>query len=278
MTKKLSLLIFCAIFSMFFVISCSSDDEEDMVVDTEGNSSENDDQNGNNNGDNADENGSENNQNSENTNENTDNSDQNDNDINENNNDVDENTVDNDPNGTGDNENNGVNDSEIGDDSDNGDSQQSDADADTGDTGSNQGDDGNLSNSDASQTAQPGKIGAACTDDDQCTQTYGSGDSSQEALCLFESSDGFPGGYCSFLSTGYEEDICGSTGEVFYNFGGESLSGTGLCLHRCTQPSDCRKGYRCSNKIHACLPDCNKTGYKCVYGQCDTTDGVCVKK
>ena len=154
-----------------------------------------------------------------------------------------------------------------------------DTDADTdADTSADTGDDSNLNNGDTSgNQAQSGKVGAACTKDSQCTQTYGSGDSGQEAVCLFESSDGFPGGYCSFLGDGTDSAACSNTGELFYNFGG-GWGGDGLCLHRCTKPSDCRKGYRCSNKVHACLPDCKASGYECVYGQCDQTDGVCVKK
>ena len=53
----------------------------------------------------------------------------------------------------------------------------------------------NLNTGDESgNQAQSGEIGAACTNDSQCTQTYGSGDSAQTATCLF-SSEGFPGGY-----------------------------------------------------------------------------------
>ena len=268
MTKKFAVIILCALFSMCFFVSCGSDDEEDIVSNT--------DQNGNENGENADENGSGNNQNGENTNENADNSGQNgndinenNNDVNENNNDVDENTVDNDPNGNGDNENNGVNDNENGDDSDNGDSQQPDADVDTGDTGSNQGDDGNLSNSDANQTAQPGSVGAACTKHTDC-KDYG-GDDGTEGTCL---TDGFPGGYCTFNSDESEHVACDKSNEV-YHTSSQSSWFDGYCYHRCTKPSDCRKGYRCSNKIHACLPDCEQNN--CIDNTvCDATDKVCL--
>lgn len=272
MTKKFAVIILCALFSMCFFVSCGSDDEEDIVSNT--------DQNGNENGENADENGSGNNQNGENTNENADNSGQNDNDINENNNDVnennndvDENTVDNDPNGNGDNENNGVNDNENGDDSDNGDSQQPDADVDTGDTGSNQGDDGNLSNSDANQTAQPGSVGAPCSSENDCKGSFGSGDSEQTPSCL-DTGDGFPNGYCTYISDA-EAKACNNLNEIHYGYNAYE---DGYCYHRCSKPSDCRKGYRCSNKVHACMPDCKAPGYECyMNGVCDETDGVCLK-
>ena len=146
--------------------------------------------------------------------------------------------------------------------------------ADTTDTGADTGDDSNLNTGDTSgNQAQSGQIGAACTKDSQCTQKYNNGD--QEANCLFES-DGFPGGYCTFFGDGTDSAACNSTGELFYNFGG-GWGGNGLCLHRCTKPSDCRVGYRCSNKVKACLPNCNIDGYECFHGVCDHTEGVCVK-
>ena len=146
--------------------------------------------------------------------------------------------------------------------------------SDTTDTGADTGDDSNLNTGDTSgNQAQSGNIGAACTRDNQCTQKYNNGD--QEANCLFES-DGFPGGYCTFFGDGTDSAACDNTGELFYNFGG-SWGGNGLCLHRCTKTSDCRPGYRCSNKVKACLPNCNIDGYECFHGVCDHTEGVCVK-
>ena len=134
----------------------------------------------------------------------------------------------------------------------------------------------NLNTGDESgNQAQSGKIGAACTSHSQCTQTYGSGDSAQTATCLTQSGDGFPGGYCTFFGDLTDSAACDSTEELFYNFGGSW--GSGLCLHKCTKPSDCRAGYRCSDKIQACLPDCTTAGYECMYGTCDQTDGVCLK-
>jgi len=141
-------------------------------------------------------------------------------------------------------------------------------DTDTGDTTPDTGDDSNLNTGDTSgNQAQAEEVGAACTSDSQCTN-----DDDQDATCL-TSDDGFPGGYCTFFGDETDSAACSSTGELFYNFGGN-----GLCLHKCTKPSDCRQDYRCSNKIQACLPDCKTVGYECVYGECDQTDGVCLKK
>ena len=135
----------------------------------------------------------------------------------------------------------------------------------------------NLNTGDTSgNQALSGKIGATCTEDSQCTQTYG-GDDGQIAMCLLELSEGFPDGYCTFLGDDSDHAACDSTDELFYNFGG-NYGGNGLCLHKCTKPSDCRENYRCSNKIKACLPNCKTDGYQCFLGVCDQTDGVCVKK
>lgn len=146
--------------------------------------------------------------------------------------------------------------------------------ADTGaDTGS-EGDDSNLNTGDTSgNQAQSGKVGAPCTSDSQCTQTYGSGDSGQDAFCLTANDSYFPapGGYCSFMCDSTDHKACDNAGGVYHGYNGW---GDGYCFHKCTKPSDCRVGYRCSNKIHACLPDCAETG--CTAGTCDATDKVCL--
>ena len=284
MTKKFAVIILCALFSMCFFVSCGSDDEEDIVSNTDQNGNENG-ENGSNNGDNGTNNG----ENGGNTDTGTDSGTDSGADTaadtgSDTGTDTGADTgSDSGDSGTDTGADSGADSGDSGTDTgaDSG-ADSGDSGTDTGaDSGADTGDDGNLSNSDANQTAQSGKIGAACTSDSQCKQTYGSGDDEQKANCLFESSNGFPGGYCSFLTTGYEEGACNSTGEVFYNFGNSpdsiSSSGNGLCLHRCTKPSDCRKGYRCSNKIHACLPNCKVAGYECMYGKCDETEGVCLK-
>jgi len=159
--------------------------------------------------------------------------------------------------------------------------------ADTGDTGADTGDTGadtgadtgseggdNLNTGDTSgNQAQSGKVGAPCTSDSQCTQTYGSGDSGQEAFCLTANDSYFPapGGYCTFNCDSTDYQACSSAGGVYHGYNGW---GDGYCFHKCTKPSDCRVGYRCSNKIHACLPDCAETG--CTAGTCDETDKVCL--
>ncbi len=133
----------------------------------------------------------------------------------------------------------------------------------------------NLNTGDTSgNQAQSGKVGAACTSDSQCSQTYGSGDDGQEAFCLTQSGDGFPGGYCSFMCDMTDHAACDNAGGV-YHANSQGSWGDGYCYHKCTKPSDCRTGYRCSNKIHACLPDCEVN--ECVYNTvCDETDKVCL--
>ena len=140
-------------------------------------------------------------------------------------------------------------------------------------TNPGEGDD-NLNTGDTSgNQAQSGKVGAACTSDSQCTQTYGSGDSGQEAFCLTANDSYFPapGGYCSFMCDATDYQACSNAGGVYHGY---NSWGDGYCFHKCTKPSDCRVGYRCSNKIHACLPDCATTG--CKTGTCDATDKVCL--
>lgn len=161
------------------------------------------------------------------------------------------------------------------------DADTTDSGADTTDTGSDTGADtgseggDNLNTGDTSgNQAQSGKVGAACTSDSQCTQTYGSGDSGQEAFCLTQSGDGFPGGYCSFMCDMTDHAACDNAGGV-YHANSQGSWGDGYCYYKCTKPSDCRVGYRCSNKIHACLPDCEVN--ECVYNTvCDETDKVCL--
>lgn len=133
----------------------------------------------------------------------------------------------------------------------------------------------NLNTGDTSgNQAQSGKVGAPCNSDSQCTQTYGSGDSGQDPLCLTSNDIAFPSpnGYCSFLCDFTDTGACDSAGELCYLYSNYN----GVCLHKCTKPSDCRVGYRCSNTVHACLPDCANS--ECKTGACDPTDKVCLKE
>lgn len=147
-----------------------------------------------------------------------------------------------------------------------------DTDTDTdADTSADTGDDSNLNNGDTSgNQAQSGKVGAACTKDSQCNQTGGD---DQESFCLTENNTYFPavGGYCTFNCDSTDHKACDEAGEVYHGY---NSWGDGYCFHRCSKPSDCRVGYRCSNKIHACLPDCANKG--CETGTCDATDKVCL--
>ena len=153
------------------------------------------------------------------------------------------------------------------------DTTDSDADTDTtADTGSEGGDNLNTGDTSGNQ-AQSGATGAPCSDDDDCQGSYGSGDDGQIAICLTANDSYFPapGGYCSFMCDATDHAACDNAGGVYHGYNGW---GDGYCFHKCTKPSDCRVGYRCSNKINACLPDCAETG--CTAGTCDETDKVCL--
>lgn len=260
MTRKLSLIIFCAIFSMFFFISCGSDDDED-AVDTETGDTQSDtqpdtqsDTDADTNADTADSNADTADTNADTTDSGSDTTDT-----------VADTAADTDSD----------TDADTG--SDTAADTGSDTDADTGsDTGADTGAEGgdNLNTGDTSgNQAGKGKTGAPCSDDDDCTSTYGSGDDGQIAICLSANDSYFPapGGYCSFMCDATDHKACDNAGGVYHSYGSW---GDGYCFHKCTKPSDCRVGYRCSNKIHACLPDCAETG--CVTGDCDETDKVCL--
>ena len=134
----------------------------------------------------------------------------------------------------------------------------------------------NLNTGDTSgNQAQAGKVGAACTIDDNCTETYQNtfdpeDTYKQVAVCQ---TNGFPNGYCTFMCDPTDQKACDSVGETCYIYN-NIFGGDGFCFHKCTKPSDCRAGYRCSNTIKACLPDCAENG--CEHGTCDATDKVCL--
>lgn len=138
----------------------------------------------------------------------------------------------------------------------------------------NPGEGGDDSDPSGNQT-KDGAVGAACTRDEDCTGTYSGtygGDSyEQEAICLTQSGDGFPGGYCSFMCDSTDHQACDKAGGVYHGYNGW---GDGFCYSRCNQTSDCRDGYICSEKIHACMPNCEVN--ECVIGNCDETDKVCL--
>ena len=146
-------------------------------------------------------------------------------------------------------------------------------------TNPGEGSDGNLNTGDTSgNQAATGATGAACNSDSQCNATYsgsfGGEDFDQEAFCLTANDNYFPapGGYCTLSCDTYDQGACNSVNGVCYLYS----TYNGYCFHKCTKPSDCRVGYRCSTKIHACMPDCATAG--CKTGVCDETDNVCVKE
>jgi len=86
---------------------------------------------------------------------------------------------------------------------------------------------------------------------------------------------GYPGGYCSFMcdSSVAMNYGCNGFGGVYYGYG---TLGDGYCFHPCDDPTDCRVGYRCSQTVGACMPDCAVDA--CVLGTCDETEKVCLDK
>lgn len=131
----------------------------------------------------------------------------------------------------------------------------------------------NLNTGDISgDQAEAGKPGAICTKDEDCTNWAGT--EPQDAICLLPS-EGYPGGYCSFMCDGSVAMNygCNGYGGIYYGFG---KFGDGYCFHRCDDPTDCRVGYRCSKSVGACMPDCAVDA--CSLGTCDETEKVCLDK
>ncbi|HQI03721.1 MAG TPA: hypothetical protein PL195_00515 [bacterium] len=131
----------------------------------------------------------------------------------------------------------------------------------------------NLNTGDTSGTqAATGKSGAPCTKDEDCTNWTGTDE--QYAICLLPT-EGYPGGYCSFMcdSSVALNYGCNGFGGVYYGYG---TLGDGYCFHPCDDPTDCRVGYRCSQTVGACMPDCAVDA--CVLGTCDETEKVCLDK
>ena len=245
--KKLSLIALFALFSMFFLVSCVSDDDEEEAVDTGTGDTQSD-------------------TGADTTDSGTDTTD------------TGADTTDSgaDTTDTGaDTTDTGADTTDTGADTTDSGTDTTDTGADTTDSGADsgsEGDDSNLNTGDTSgNQAAKGAVGAACTSDSDCKGSYGSGDDEHTPSCL-AAKEGFTGGYCSYFSD--DGKACSNAGETHYEY---NSWGDGFCYHKCTKPSDCRVGYRCSNKAHLCMPDCKKAGYECFYGECDQTDGVCLK-
>jgi hypothetical protein len=132
----------------------------------------------------------------------------------------------------------------------------------------------NLNTGDTSgQQAMPGNPGAACTKDEDCNNWAGTGnDDEQYAICLLPA-EGYPQGYCSFMcdSSVALNHGCNGYNGVYYGWG---TYGDGYCFHPCDDPNDCRVGYRCSQTVGACMPDCEVDA--CQKGACDETEKVCL--
>lgn len=112
--------------------------------------------------------------------------------------------------------------------------------------------------------------GSACSKDDDCDSSGGEED--QAPICLL-AGEGFPGGYCSFLT-----DNGTSTNYGCNAFNGKHVPlnagfGDGYCAHICADSRDCRVGYRCVSA--SCQPDCARPDYTCWMGQCSATKKVC---
>ena len=230
MTKKLCLIAFCAMFSMFFVISCGSDEEDDAVNTETGDT-----------------------QSDTGTTDPTDSTD----------------TTDAaDPTNSEDQTNPTDDPTNPADDPAEEPTNPTDP---TDPTNPGEGDDSDPNGN----QAQDGAVGAACTRDEDCSGTYsgtyGGESYEQEAVCLTQSGDGFPGGYCSFMCDSTDHQACDKAGGVYHGYNGW---GDGYCYSRCSQTSDCREGYICSEKIHACMPNCEVN--ECVIGNCDETEKVCL--
>jgi len=132
----------------------------------------------------------------------------------------------------------------------------------------------NLNTGDISgQQALAGNPGFACTKDSDCNDWAGTGnDDSQLAICLLPA-EGYPLGYCSFMcdSSVNLNHGCNGYNGVYHGWG---TYGDGYCFHACDDPNDCRVGYRCSQTVGACMPDCAVDA--CKKGTCDEEEKVCL--
>jgi len=132
----------------------------------------------------------------------------------------------------------------------------------------------NLNTGDTSgQQAAAGDPGFACTKDGDCNDWAGTGnDDSQLAICILPG-EGYPDGYCSFMcdSSVALNYGCNGYNGVYYGYG---TYGDGNCFHPCDDPNDCRVGYRCSQTVGACMPDCAVDA--CQSGTCDEEEKVCL--
>jgi len=137
----------------------------------------------------------------------------------------------------------------------------------------NEDDSSNLNTGDTSgKQAASGEPGAPCTKDEDCKNWTGADE--QYAICL-KPAEGYPGGYCSFMcdSSVALNHGCNGYSGVYYGYG---TWGDGYCFHPCSNPTDCRVGYRCSKTVGACMPDCAVN--ECSKGSCDETEKVCLDK
>lgn len=133
--------------------------------------------------------------------------------------------------------------------------------------GGSAGSDPTLNTGDTSgDQAASGQPGAPCDEDSNCKN-----DSEQDAICL-TAAEGFPGGYCSFMTSepASENYGCNAFGGVAVPY--SNNWGDGYCYHRCDAPNDCRVDYRCVGG--ACMPDCAR--FVCSVGVCDQQSWVCV--
>jgi hypothetical protein len=88
---------------------------------------------------------------------------------------------------------------------------------------------------------------------DECSNTVECNGSDSDRICLAESANGFPGGYCTEFNCGPsdcpEEALC----VAYRSELAEGCAGSGqaqrlqrsYCMRRCDTGSDCRSGYAC---------------------------------
>lgn len=106
-------------------------------------------------------------------------------------------------------------------------------------------------------------VGDPCTVDAECAG----------GLCLTQTGDGFPNGYCT--ATCGPAAPCGADSECLL------IKPGSVCLKKCEQPTDCGASQECRminpmTKLSLCVPHCTTDAECAGYGVCHKATGNCI--
>ncbi len=124
-----------------------------------------------------------------------------------------------------------------------------------------------------SPACQPGTtpIGGPCTANTDCAAT------NLAPACLDETSQHFPGGFCTQWCSLAGDDCPLGSACVAY---GATATGSGFCFPSCSTPADCAPGYTCMNSggrsgVPVCSPDCTANAECSTTHACNLDTGLC---